>query len=129
MDFAVVKISGKQHLIQVGDVVDIAADLGKAGDKLDFKEVLLLSLSDKLQIGEPVVSGAEISGEVIFAGRGEKLKISKFKAKSRYRKTIGFRADLTKIKITSLGGKAEAKVEAKLAKTAKTAKPKIAKKV
>lgn len=129
MDFAVVKISGKQHLIQVGDVIDIAADLGKVGDKLDFKEVLLLSLSDKLQIGEPVVSGAEILGEVIFAGRGEKLRISKFKAKSRYRKTIGFRADLTKIKITSLDGKVEAKTEAKPAKTAKIAKPKVAKKV
>ena len=101
MDFAVVKISGKQHLIQVGDVIDVAADLGAVGDKLSFKEVLLLSLSDKLQIGTPTVSGAEISGEVTFAGRGEKLRISKFKAKSRYRKTIGFRADLTKIKITS----------------------------
>lgn len=127
MDFAVAKISGKQHLIKVGDVISVAATLGKVGDKLDFSQVLLLCLDDKVQIGEPTVSGTKVSGEIVFVGRDEKIRVSKFKAKSRYRKTIGFRADLTKVKITSIGGKAEEKTEAK-PKVVKAAKPKAAKK-
>lgn len=102
MDFAVIKLAGKQHLVFEGNVVEVAADLGKVGDKLDLSEVLLTNISGKLEIGTPLVAGAKALGEIVFSGKGVKLHISKFKAKSRYRKTIGFRPNLTKIKILSL---------------------------
>ena len=103
MDFAVVKIAGKQHLVSVGDTISIQADLGEVGKKLNFPEVLLLSLGDQISIGTPLVDKAEVATEVVFSGRGEKIRVSKFKAKARYRKTIGFRSNLTKLKIISIG--------------------------
>ncbi len=105
MDFAVIKLAGKQHLVKAEDVISVDADLGKVGDKLDLSEVLLTNISDKLEIGTPLVAGAKALGEIVFSGKGVKLHISKFKAKSRYRKTIGFRPNLTKIKILSIGNK------------------------
>ena len=103
MNFAVIKLSGKQHLVFADSVVEVAANLGKVGDKIEFPEVLLVSLSEKLEVGTPLITGAKVSGEIIFSGKGVKLHVSKFKAKSRYRKTIGFRPDLTKIKIINIG--------------------------
>lgn len=102
MDFAVIKLAGKQHLVFADSVVEVAADLGKVGDKIDLSGVLLISLGDKLKIGDPLVAKSKVTGEIVFSGKGVKLHISKFKAKSRYRKTIGFRPNLTKIKILSL---------------------------
>ena len=126
MDFAVIKLAGKQHLVFEGTVVEVAADLGKVGDKLDLSEVLLINISGKLEIGTPLVAGAKAVGEIVFSGKGVKLHISKFKAKSRYRKTIGFRPNLTKIKILSIGNKpviaSVAKQSSLVKKTKKIAK-------
>jgi hypothetical protein len=36
--------------------------------------------------------------------RGVKVRVSKFKSKVRYRRTTGFRAALTKVKIEKIGG-------------------------
>lgn len=111
MDFAVIKTAGKQYLVAVGDQIEVASDLGKAGDKITFPEVLLQSIGDKVQVGTPLISGAAVSGEVVFSGKGKKIDVMKFKAKSRYRRKMGFRANLTKVKILALGGKPAEKVE------------------
>ena len=111
MDFTVIKTAGKQYLVGVGDQIEIAADMGKVGDKITFSEVLLQSIGDKVQIGTPLISGAVVSGEVIFSGKDKKIDVFKFKAKSRYRRKMGFRAKLTKVKILALTAKTKEKVE------------------
>ena len=35
--------------------------------------------------------------------KGDKIRVAKFKAKVRYRKVMGFRARLTKLKIVKIG--------------------------
>lgn len=111
MDFAVIRIAGKQHLVTVGDRVSLQTKLGAVGDALEIPEVLLLNTADTLKIGTPLVTGAKVHSKIIFVGRGEKIDVMKFKAKSRYRRKVGFRSDLTKIEIISLDGHEEAKPE------------------
>ena len=53
-------------------------------------------------MGNPTVKGASVDFESVRDYQGEKLRVSTFKAKSRYRKTKGFRAQLTDIKITKI---------------------------
>ena len=120
MDFAVVKVAGKQHLVAVGDVISVEADLGKMGQTLTFPEVLLLTIGDKISVGTPLVDKATVKAEVVFSGKGEKIRVSKFKAKARYRKTIGFRPNLTKLKITEI----QAAKTSEVSQTSKTAKTK-----
>lgn len=103
MDFAVVKIAGKQHLVSVGDQIEVNADLGKIGDKVSLDEVLLLSQNDKVAIGTPLVGKTKVAAEVVFSGKGEKIRVAKFKAKARYRKVMGFRPLLTTLKILNVG--------------------------
>lgn len=113
MDFAIVKIAGKQHLVKVGDKVDVEAPLGEVGKSLSFPEILLLQADDELKIGSPFVSGAVVKAVIETSGKGEKIRVSKFKSKVRYRKTIGFRPMLTQLKIISVSEKIK-KADAKL---------------
>lgn len=110
MDFAVVKIAGKQHLVRVGDSVTVEAPIGVDKKTLSFSEVLLASLGDKLSVGTPLVSGIVVKADVVASGKGKKINILKFKAKARYRRAMGFRPRITTLKITAIeSGKAKAK--------------------
>jgi large subunit ribosomal protein L21 len=102
MDFAVVKIAGKQYLVKVGDSVTVEALLGQEKKSLSFSEVLLLQTDGQLKIGTPLVSGAVIKAEIVNTGKGEKITVRKFKAKSRYRRTMGFRPLITTLKISAI---------------------------
>lgn len=99
MKYAVIAISGTQYKVEENQVITV--------DKLDpliksTSEVLLIVDEDKVKIGNPTVKGASIEFENVRDYQGEKLRVSTFKAKSRYRKTHGFRAQLTDIKITKI---------------------------
>ena len=101
MDFAVVRLFGKQHLVKEGDLIAVNAKI----DTKDFliNEVLLLNLGEDLKIGTPLVEKAVIKAEVVKTGKGKKIDVIKFKAKSRYRRKMGFRPLETTLKILSLG--------------------------
>ncbi len=124
MEFAVVKIAGKQHLVKVGDSVTVEAPLGEAQKSLSFSEVLLLQTDSQLKVGTPLVEGIVVKAEVTSSGKGEKIRVSKFKSKVRYRKTIGFRPQITTLKITAIGGSSDKAVEKKATPVKKTSKPK-----
>lgn len=121
MDFAVVKIAGKQHLVKVGDIISVEAPLGEVGKPLTFPEVMLLSLNDKISIGTPLVDKTVVKTEVVSAGKGEKIHVAKFKSKIRYRRVTGFRPMLTKLKIISFSEKrADAKLSVRPRKRTRT---------
>lgn len=99
MKYAVIAISGSQYKVEENQVITV--------DKLDpsiksTTEVLITVDGDKVKVGTPTVKGASVDFESVRDYQGEKLRISTFKAKSRYRKTKGFRAQLTDIKITKI---------------------------
>jgi len=99
--YSVIKTGGKQYKVSEGDVIEVDK-LSKDGSKVTFDNVLLLVSDSSLKIGKPYVSGSKVEAELIENFRGEKLRISKFKSKVRYRKTTGFRAELSRIKIKKI---------------------------
>ncbi len=103
MNFAVVKFGGKQHLVSQGSQIEVNGNLGKAGDKMKLEEILLESVDGNIKIGTPLVEKAVITAEVVSAGKGEKIRVAKFKSKVRYRKVMGFRPLITTLKVLSLG--------------------------
>ncbi len=96
MKFAVIRISGKQHKVAEGDIIDVAKT-----DKPDC-DVLLVVDEDKVMLGDPLVKNGKVKLEIMEQFKGVKLDIYKFKAKSRYRKHTGFRPKLTKIKVVEI---------------------------
>ena len=102
-DFAVIETGGKQYRVSVGDTVEIEKMNGfTKGDSITFDKVLLVDSSADTTIGTPFISGAAVTGEIVEEGKGKKILVIKYKAKSRYMKRRGHRQPYMKVKITSL---------------------------
>lgn len=98
--YAVVEINGKQYKVQPGQqvVVDHLPN-NKEGDEVLFEKVILSAQDGKVQVGMPVVSDIKVIAKVLGHEKGNKIDVFKYKAKSRYRKHIGFRSQLTRLEI------------------------------
>jgi large subunit ribosomal protein L21 len=102
MTYAIIKFSGKQYRVTENEIIELEHLVGKTKDKLVFDEVLLASSGDKLLVGQPTVVKMKVEGEVLSHVRGEKVRVAKFRAKSRYRKVQGAKQPRTQVKITKI---------------------------
>ena len=109
MPFAIIKTGGKQYKVQEGAVLSIEKlpEEAKKGGKITFSEVLLIDDGKETIVGKPLIAGATVTAEVAEEGRAKTVRVVRYKAKSRYHKVYGHRQSYTKVKITSLAGKAK----------------------
>jgi large subunit ribosomal protein L21 len=98
VNVAVVKAGGKQYIVREGDLLTV--DKLEAKDKTVELDALAVFSEDgsAVEVGMPVLD-KKIKAEVVAEGKGEKIRVAKFKAKVRYRKVRGFRPQLTTLKI------------------------------
>jgi large subunit ribosomal protein L21 len=99
--FAVIKIGNSQYLVSPNSEI-LVDSFSSAGSEVKFDQILMVSDKGNIQVGSPLVVGAYATAEILSQNKGEKVHIGKFKAKSRYRKTTGFRPKFTKIKISQI---------------------------
>ena len=64
--------------------------------------MLLKAMYADVKIGQPVVEGAKVTAKVVEQGKGEKILVFKYKAKSNYRKRQGHRQPFTKVEISKI---------------------------
>jgi large subunit ribosomal protein L21 len=116
--FAVIKTGGKQYRVAQDQEIVIEKLEGDAGDTLVFGEVLMIGDGDKIDVGAPLLSGAQVVGEVVEQTRGAKIIIFKKKPRNTYRRKKGHRQHQTVIRITEIlakGGATPKKGEGKKA--------------
>ena len=101
MKYAVVRTGGKQYKVSEGDVLEIEKISPDKNDFI-FDDVLLFASDDIAQIGSPILKGVTIRASVLEQKKGEKVRVAKFKAKVRYRKVMGHRQNLTRVKIDKI---------------------------
>ena len=102
--FAVIVSGGKQYRVQEGQTLKVEKLIAEAGANVDFDRVLLVSNGDDIKVGAPVVDGAKVSAEVVSHGRGDKVKIVKFRRRKHSMKRQGHRQWFTEVKITGISG-------------------------
>ncbi len=102
MEYAVIKTGGKQYRVSVGDILEIAKLEGDIASSVTFENVLLWVSDSQVKIGKPMLPDVKVKAKILEQKKGVKIRVSKFKAKARYRRTIGFRALLTKVAIESI---------------------------
>src|SRR4030042_2174431 len=103
MKYAVIKSGGKQYRVSEGDIIEVDK-LGENNKKISFDNVLLSVADGLVKIGKPNVAGEKVEASLVENLKGDKIRVSKFKAKVRYRKVIGFRPSLSRVKIEKVGG-------------------------
>ena len=94
--YAVFQSGGKQHRVSEGQTVRLEKLDIATGESVEFAEVLMIAN------GVPFVDGGVIKAEVVAHGRGEKVKIVKFRRRKHYRKQQGHRQWFTDVKITGI---------------------------
>ena len=101
--YAIVNTGGKQYRVQPGDTVRVEYLPGDQGDLIEFEDVRLLSDDEgDVTVGAPTVEGAKVTAEVVQQGRGKKVIVFKYKAKTRYRRKNGHRQNFTELRVTDI---------------------------
>jgi large subunit ribosomal protein L21 len=99
---AVIETGSKQYKVSVGDKIKVEKLEGKTGDKIEFKNILLLKGEKEIKIGAPAVKGAKAVAEIIAQKKAPKVIIFKYKAKERQRVFKGHRQPFTEMKIVDI---------------------------
>lgn len=102
MQYAVIKTGGKQYKVYEGETIEIdRLALDKDG-QVSFSQVLLWVNEGQIKIGTPFLPDMKVTGKIIDHVKGKKIRVSKFKAKAKYRRVIGFRPFLTRVQIAKI---------------------------
>jgi len=100
--FAVIKIAGTQLKVYEGNEYEVNKLDGSKGDKLEIKDVLLFSDGKDVKIGDPLVKDSKVVLEITSQKKDKKVEVFKYKAKSRYRRSMGHRALITSVLVKEI---------------------------
>jgi len=100
---AVIKIGGKQYLVKEGEELIVDHLSYKKDEIIEIPTLAFIDLKkEEVEIGEPCLE-KKVKIKVIEEKiKGNKIRVSRFKAKVRYRRVKGFRPLLTRIKIDKI---------------------------
>lgn len=99
---AVVEFTPHQYLVKEGDVLELEKLSLKEGEKIKADKVLFYSNGDKIQVGTPYLDKVVVEMEHLDTKKAPKIKVVKFKAKSRYRRAHGHRQSYSYLKVISI---------------------------
>ncbi|MGH2514583.1 MAG: 50S ribosomal protein L21 [Ktedonobacterales bacterium] len=100
--YAVIETGGKQYRVSPGQTVEVELLPDTPGTTVALDRVLLVSADDKTLVGQPTVPGGKVLGTIAREGRGQKIRVFKYKSKKRYRRTQGHRQDYSYLLITDI---------------------------
>jgi large subunit ribosomal protein L21 len=102
MKYAVIQTGGKQYRVTQGQTLELEKLPGKPKTTIKFDQVLLLVDNKKILVGQPYLKGTVVNAKILEQKKGEKIRVAKFRAKSRYRRVQGHRQVLTKVQIEKI---------------------------
>ena len=102
IDYAIVKTSGRQYRVSVGDRVRVDRMSQEPGSKVVLDQVLILSTKGKVSLVVPVVSGAVEEARVGGHGLAYKVLVVKYKSKVKDRQKTGNRQRYTELTIEKI---------------------------
>jgi large subunit ribosomal protein L21 len=102
MTYAIIKTGGRQYRVAEGDTIDVDLLDIEAGKTATFADVLMHADGKDLTHGNPLISGAKVTAEVLEQRKDKKVVAFKFKRRKGYHRTVGHRRKLTRVKIKSI---------------------------
>ena len=96
--YAIVKTGGKQYKVAVGDVIDVEL---LDGDAIDLQPVLVVDGSTVLSSVSDLAS-VSVTGSIVGATKGPKIRILKYKNKTGYKRRVGHRQKYSRVEVTGI---------------------------
>jgi len=100
--YAIIETGGKQYKVAEGDKIKVEKLAADPGETVLLDKVLFVSKDDGVVAGTPLVAGAKATAKVLEHGKGEKIIVFKYKAKSNYRRKRGHRQPYTELAIEKI---------------------------
>lgn len=102
-DYAIIQLQGKQYRVSPDQNLMVDRLDTKEGETITVSDVLLTNVGGKVTVGTPTITKASVTLKVVEHSKGEKIRVFKYKSKSKYRKTFGHRQHQTKLVVTKIG--------------------------
>ncbi len=99
--YAVIEAGSRQFKVTEGQTLQLDRVPGNVGDKHTFSSVLMLG-GAKMVLGKPTVAGATVTATIMSQGKGEKIRIFKYKRRKNYKRTTGHRQPITVLEINKI---------------------------
>jgi large subunit ribosomal protein L21 len=100
--YAIIETGGKQYKVSEGQTIDVERLGVDEGGSIELDRVLLIADGDNITSGQPVIEGARVLATARKNGRGKKVIVFKYKAKTRYRRKNGHRQPYTTLSIDKI---------------------------
>ena len=100
--YAVIEAGGKQHKVELGQVLEVDLMQEKSGTDYSFENVMLYVDGDEMQIGQPYIENAKVVAEIVEEVKAEKVTILRFRRRKHSMRKIGHRQKYTQIKIKEI---------------------------
>jgi large subunit ribosomal protein L21 len=123
--YAIVQQGGHQYRVGPGDRLLVDRLPADPGTVVALEPVLFLTGEDGTPGPAGSADGARVAATVVGHRRGKKIRVYKYKAKKRYRRTMGHRSDLTELYVEGVlkSGQELPKPTATEARTSSTGTP------
>jgi len=102
MAYAIIRTGGRQFRVAEGDTLDVDRLDVESGKTATFGDVLLFADGKDVTHGDPLVSGAKVTAEVVEQRKDKKVLAFKYKRRKGYHRTVGHRRKLTRVKIKTI---------------------------
>lgn len=99
--YAIILTGGKQIKAEVGQTIYTEKIEGEKETEVTFDKVLYVE-GEKTLVGTPFVEGASVKATIVKQGRGKKIRVLRYKAKSNLRVLRGHRQPFTALKIEAI---------------------------
>jgi large subunit ribosomal protein L21 len=107
--YAVIVTGGRQYRVMQGETLRVEKLEGDVGAAIKFDQVLLVGSGETITVGSPLIGGASVAAKITAHGRGDKVRIIKFRRRKHHQKSMGHRQYYTEVEITGISGAGEGK--------------------
>ena len=101
MVYAIVRAGGRQEKVEVGTILVVDRIAGDDNGNVELAPVLLVD-GDKVTSDVAALAKVKVTAEVVTDLRGPKIRIQHYRNKTGYKRRMGHRSELTRLKVTEI---------------------------
>jgi large subunit ribosomal protein L21 len=102
--FAVIRSGSKQYKVSEGEILDVELFDAEEGKEAVLNDILMIGNGDVITVGQPVITGASVTAEILGEVKGDKVIAFKYKRRKGYHRTVGHRQKRLRLKINKIIG-------------------------
>jgi large subunit ribosomal protein L21 len=100
--YAILQHGGHQYRVTAGDRLLVDRLPAEVGDTVSLEPVLFIADGEKATSEAAALRGASVTAVVVAHRRGHKVRVFSYKPKKRHRRTLGYRSQLTELRVEAV---------------------------